>query len=72
VTHVINMQTKQATTGVVAVVRPWSGTGAFAFTAPRGYTGLSIAPTTPNHRIDLSPAIARCTVSGTTDSSPPA
>ena len=69
----INMQTKQATTGVVAVVRPWSGAGAFAFTAPRGYTGLSIATsTTPNHRTDLSPAIARSTVSGTTDSSPPA
>ena len=63
----ITMQTKQATTGVVAVVRAWSGTGAFAFTAPRAYTGLSVSKT-PNHGTDAfltTPAL------GTTAWSPP-
>jgi hypothetical protein len=66
----MSMQTKQATTGVVAVVRPWSGTGAFAFGAPRGYADLSIQiETTPNHRTDVSPATA---LSAPFASSPPA
>jgi hypothetical protein len=74
----MSMQTKQATTGAVTVVRVWSGIGAFAFTAPRAHTGdskIAIAvsagyrfETTPNHRTDLSPATTR---SGTTAWSPP-
>ena len=65
----ITMQTKQATTDVVAVVRAWSGTGAFAFTAPRAYTGLSVSiEKAPNHGTDAFLTTPR---SGTTAWSPP-
>jgi hypothetical protein len=60
-------QTKQATTGVVAVARAWSGAGAFAFGMS---TALASNPAirytgTRNHGTDLSP------VSGTLAWSPP-
>jgi hypothetical protein len=68
----MTMQTKQATTGVVAVVRAWSGAGgnsfeaASAFTAPRAISEIpAIRYATPNHGTDLS------SVLGTTASSPP-
>ena len=46
------MQTKQATTGVVAVVRTWSGTGALAPKAAVAYPAISIDQT-PNHSTDV-------------------
>jgi hypothetical protein len=55
-------QTKQAqltTTGVVAIERAWSGTGAFAFTAPRALSHRpAIRYTNPmNDGTDLTPAL---------------
>ena len=56
------MMTKQiekATTGVVAIVRAWSGTGAFAFSAaPHALEqSQAIRYTTPMNGTDLTPVL---------------